>query len=362
LGGYNASSTVNAVSVVGNHAHIATNGATGNEMLSMEYRILQLPGIETPTMYAGALESATLIVNESARVNNSLYIGNGLNVGGGGVQLRGPLSVQSTSTGSLYTGLDIKNLSGTTMFSVRDDGFADALRGVTNTNGYIGQEFNDEKAAVTTDQTTWGDEGTWIADVSATTCTFRVNEDYPTASRQQITAAGIGCNMYQGIAAGDPLNYVNATGSLVRFLAKVRLDNTTNTRTYVGLLGTVAANNTTEPTEGIYFTNSGSTVWTGTINGATGQSTYIRCPAVEGAVQTGRAQYALLDITLDPGGRVRFRVDPDTSNGINFVQCGVSSASLVKSNLGIGALLSTITGFSGTAGLNVDYIRVWIAH
>ncbi len=360
VGGRELGTGLNSVVLAGKFLYLgADSQAAGNEFF-----ILDAPGIEAPSATIGSIQGSNLTITENARINNTLYIGNGLNVGRGGVNLRGPLSVQSTSTGSLYTGLDIKNLTGTMMFSVRDDGFADAFRGFNGYNGYLGEEFNDEKAAVTADNVVWGDNQSWVGDVSATTCSFAVPDDmWPTVHRSQIAgattgSAGTGCNLYMGLAAGDPMNFITSTGSWARVVSKARINTTTtSTHVWIGMFGTVAANNVNEPAQGMYFTGSGTTEWRATINPATGVSTYLRCPGAN--IQTGYGKYALFDITTESPNRVRFRVDPDTTDGIDFINCGIGDPSNVKERLGVGAVYVSRTGATGTRQLDIDYIRAW---
>jgi len=77
------------VQVVGKHAYVAD--ATGG------FLILDISGIETPSLYAGSIQANDLTITENVDVANNLYIRNGLNVGPSGIFTDGRLSIGGVS-------------------------------------------------------------------------------------------------------------------------------------------------------------------------------------------------------------------------------------------------------------------------
>ncbi|MBP7804737.1 MAG: tail fiber domain-containing protein [Candidatus Pacebacteria bacterium] len=101
------------VKVVGKYAYVAMN--TG-------LSIIDLNGIDSQGASIGSLLSETINVNENADIGNNLYVRGGLNVGIGGIQSLGSLSLSGLTTSSLAATLDVRNVAGTSLLYVRDDG------------------------------------------------------------------------------------------------------------------------------------------------------------------------------------------------------------------------------------------------
>jgi hypothetical protein len=116
VAGVDVAASANALQVSGKYAYLALSNVTGNEFM-----ILDLSGAETPTATIGTIAANSLQVTEDAQFTNSVYIGDGLKVGVGGVSSGGPLTVTTTTSGTLGA-VDIKNSAGTQLLFVRDDG------------------------------------------------------------------------------------------------------------------------------------------------------------------------------------------------------------------------------------------------
>jgi len=89
VGTYDTSGTSRVVQVVGKYAYLAD--ATGG------FLILDISGIETPSLYAGSIQTNDLTITENVDVANNLYVRNGLNVGPSGIFTDGRLSVGGVS-------------------------------------------------------------------------------------------------------------------------------------------------------------------------------------------------------------------------------------------------------------------------
>ena len=242
--------------------------------------------------------------------------------------------------------------AGAEIFAINKYGFVKTERGYVSYDGFMGEDFNDERGSVAADTTTRGDNQNWVFDEGATsTCTDIVAEGSVSFDRMTSTAAG-GCFLFMGIAAGDIQQFTNAA-NLPRMLLKIRPGRAaSDAHTWAGLsIGGTAGN--TEPTEGIYFTNAGGNTWTGRVNPASGGSTDVVCTGE--TIST--TNFAALEIIVESSTLVRFKIDSDLSNGINFVDCGTADPSGVTSNLGAGVLLGTSVATSFT--MDTDYVRVW---
>lgn len=128
IGGINYGTDVNSVVVAGKYAYLGLNSVTLNDMV-----IVDLSGIETPAASIGSLFTANLAVSDNVRFDNNAYIRNALNVGRGGIISKGPMSIQSTGTGSAKAGtgqltnaFDIRNGTGQHLFSVSENGTVQA--------------------------------------------------------------------------------------------------------------------------------------------------------------------------------------------------------------------------------------------
>jgi hypothetical protein len=251
--------------------------------------------------------------------------------------------------------INVEDDTGKEIFTVGKLGFVRSTRGFVSYDGYLGQEFNDEKAAVTADSTIWGDDQTWVAEEG--TCQWTVPEGPVSVVQQQAVAAATGCYVYPGLAAGDVMQFTSVA-NLPRVLIKMKVSAAdANNDTYAGLtvdLPARAAGGTgVEPGEGVYFTNADGGTWKGRINPASGASTDISCTGAT----ISASEYALLEIIHESSTAVRFKVDPNMSDGINPIDCGTGNPSGVTSNLGVAVMLNTGAALSTVQ--SIDYVRVW---
>jgi hypothetical protein len=246
--------------------------------------------------------------------------------------------------------IEVQTDAGTDLFAVGRFGFAYSNRGFVSYDGVMTEDFNDERASLASDSTVAGDNQTWVFD-EQTTCTMVVAEGAISFARLATATTNNGCQLHMGLAVGDVAGFTSTT-NLPKALIKIRPSAASATvDTWTGLSIDVAAG-TTEPTEGIYFTNADGTTWTGRVNPAAGGNTDVVCTGA--TVST--TQFALLELTVESSTVVRFRVDNDLSNGISFTDCGTADPSGVTNPLG--AFVKLASNVSGTT-LDTDYFRVW---
>lgn len=224
------------------------------------------------------------------------------------------------------------------------------MGGFMSLASYIGVEFARDDANITADGTqVWADSNQLGVDEN-TNCVWSVLDDTPNGiGRSTVNAANSSCLAYHSSAlANAQLEFAAANTPII--IMKVRPSNVgANDRFWMGL-SDLAQAQTTEPSNGIFFTNNNGTNWVGrTTSGGTGSTA--SC-----GVAINTAAFALLKIEVRATNDVRFYVDPDTSNGISWTSCGT-----LTTNIPSAALTSMMMNFSTTAGrnLDIDFFRVW---
>ncbi len=95
-GGVDVTFDVRSVFVSGKYAYI---GNANTASSANEFRVLDIAGIDTPTITAGAAGIGQLSVTDNARIENELTVGTALNVGLGGINTAGPVTIESILTG-----------------------------------------------------------------------------------------------------------------------------------------------------------------------------------------------------------------------------------------------------------------------
>ncbi|MBI4127654.1 MAG: hypothetical protein HY459_01140, partial [Parcubacteria group bacterium] len=113
----------------------------------------------------------------------------------------------------------------------------------------------------------------------------------------------------------------------------------------------------TDPANFIGFTNNGGSTWTGRTTSAS-TSTNVACTG--NAISTVDGVYALLMVEVRSTTNVRFFVDPNTSDGISFSECGSgSSTNIPTAALAPELIYQVRTGGTDTTRLDVDFFRAW---
>jgi hypothetical protein len=100
VGGLNEGVDVNAMFTSGKYLHIAQSTGTGND-----WRIIDIPGIDTAGATIGTIASNTIQVSEDANIANNLFVGAGLQVGTEGIYSYGPLALKGNTKGEVFNAI-----------------------------------------------------------------------------------------------------------------------------------------------------------------------------------------------------------------------------------------------------------------
>lgn len=224
-------------------------------------------------------------------------------------------------------------------------------------NSYIGEEWSRERGDVAADTAfAWGDGQAWTTDEQANNandCVFSTVDDLTNGVGRMATGDNnTTCNAYHASGTVGNLHLQFDADNLPVILMKVRPNTVdANNDLWVGLQDQTNLTTNADPTNGIFFGNNNGTTWTGFTRSA-GTSTTVACTGQ--TVST--TQFALLKAEVISTAQVRFYVDNDVSNGVNWFYCGESTANIPTASLG-----SMLKFQSATAGnsLDIDFFRVW---
>jgi len=282
-------------------------------------------------------------------------IGNGTNAN------KGKMDIMSAGNGT--TPLVIENTSGTNILEAKDMstnfGLSVDAGAFMDRNSAIQEEFNKSRNTLTADTT--GNQGSGMGDGGGwgvyenTNCTFSTVSDTINGIMRITSAlANNGCLSMMDEALRNIRGIVNAN-NLPIIMMKVRPSNVgANNNVFVGVSDTTDGQ-TTDPTNFIGFTNNGGTTWTGRTTDV-GTSTNVTCTG-----QTiSTAQFALLKVEVRANNNVRFFVDSNVSDGVNFSECGTgSSTNIPVINLAPELIYQSRTGGISGTYLDTDFFRVW---
>lgn len=294
----------------------------------------------------------TLISSPSFSVagNGSIY-GNGFNY----------FDPSSLTQATGATGLNSGGSTGGNFGGTFDSGAF-----IGNTDAYS-QEFVGSKAVSTANNQTYGDDGKWYfnnnaqanvsaQDISATGGYVRLTSG---------TTTGRGGLITEGATAGT-MDGPLAAANLPIVQMKVRISTASAADDLVfGMMNTATALTTNDPlpTNGIvFFTNnaasSGTTGWQGIIRSGGVTRAAVTCPS-PAFVTTG--QFATGRIVVINATQVRFFLDPDASNGIDFIDCGVATVTAANMPAVAMAMAMQFTQTNTTGGVTADlgYARYW---
>jgi hypothetical protein len=268
-------------------------------------------------------------------------------------------TIVMVSTGTLNI------LAGTsTALSMRylNDKFGAALNAgaFMDRNSALQEEFNKQRTAIAADTTgaagaAFGDGGGWGVYENGT-CNVTALADTVNGIMRlaKSTFGGDGCLVMMDEALNNPRSIFDAD-NLPVLLMKIRPSAIgTNTDYIYSGLGDSTDALLAAPTNFIGFGNSGSTTWVGLTRSA-GAQTQVTCTG-----QTiSTANFALLMVEVRSATDVRFFVDNDVTNGVDFVECGTGS----QTNIPTIALAPQIHWNDGagdaTTNLDVDFFRAW---
>lgn len=281
------------------------------------------------------------------------------------ISVTGTLSLtNATATILMSTSgtISINDVAGRNLLTMRDlnTNFGAALNAgaFMDRNSSIQQEFNNFRTTITADTAGvagagMGDGGGWGAYESGS-CQFTtpVDQTNGVLRLDPVTNTADGCLTMLDDAVRNIRGILNAT-NLPVMLMKMRPSATDALNfIYAGMGDASDGSPTVGPTNFIGF--SGTTTWTG-LTSSGGTDTLVQC---SGQTISTTAD-ALLMVQVRSSTDVRFFVDNDVSNGIQFTECGGGSQTNIPTiNLAPEIEYQIRTG--GVLGtLDVDFFRAW---
>ncbi len=222
-------------------------------------------------------------------------------------------------------------------------------------NSYFGEEFMRNRTSLTADTLNgWGDFQQFTTDEN-TACTWNIVNDVVNGISQQLTGAGSSCLLYHGQALANSHLVFDADNLPVILMKLYPSADSATARLWAGISDLAQAQNS-DPTNGIYFTNNtGTGDWRG-VTRRGGTSTNVECTGqtINNTV-FAIAKIEVVSSTGAGGGSVKFYIDNDTTDGINWTYCGESTT-----NIPTVGLTSMLMNYSTAAhSLYVDYFRIW---
>jgi hypothetical protein len=225
-------------------------------------------------------------------------------------------------------------------------------------NSYFSQEFNaDTSNGITADSANIGDDLNMYFDTTSTTMRYTALDGVGGFGRLTAgTTSGVGGLIGLGSAQNNlSLIFAKANLPVVQMKVRTNINNTTND-IFWGLMdqATAPTANDTKPANGIYFWNNNAAGgWQGVVRSGGADVGTVTC---SGSIST--SQFAVGRIQVESTTSVRFLMDYDVSNGVDFTDCGTVSGANPSAALGI-AIYNIHTETTGSRTVDVDYMRVW---
>ncbi|MFA6251931.1 MAG: hypothetical protein WCX74_00775 [Candidatus Paceibacterota bacterium] len=229
-----------------------------------------------------------------------------------------------------------------------------------NNTSVMSEEFNNPRntTAATADQAgTIGDYQGWTFDTSSTTATYST----PLSSTGGIMKLSFGTTSTVGSVVGmgrtvANYNAIYLKANLPVLQVKMKPSSTNDTEDYrIGFFTSttaVATASDASPTNGIYFSNENGTSWVGVVRSSGANVGTVTCP---GSIST--SQFAVGRIIVESSTAVRFFIDTDASNGVEFQNCGTVTGANPSTALAVGMMY--IHNSKTAATFEVDYFRTW---
>ena len=329
----------------------ANGGSISSNVLTLSLADITNPGLTsaaTQTFGGNKTFNNDLSVNGNSILGNAstdtvtlngstVYIPNGLDFSSDGVTPYSVLKIQNRT--QVFGGL------------VESGGFF-------GNNSYFSEEFNaDTSNAITADSAVIGDNGQMYFDTTSNNVSYTAFDGIGGFARLTFgTTSNTGALIGFG-AAGNALSSIFSKASLPVVQMKVRTNVTNATNDIVwGLMDRATAApvaNDALPNNGIFFWTNNDASWVGVVRSAGSTVGTVTC---SGTIST--TAFALGRIQVESSTSVRFLMDYDVSDGINFTDCGTVSGAGPTADLGV-ALYNMHTETTGSRQIDLDYIRAW---
>ncbi len=299
----------------------------------------------------------------------------------GGIKSYGPLTIESGesfesnnlvlksyNSGKLVLEMasaiiDI-NTSKSLTFTNANSAFGSALvaGAFIDNNSRLAEEFNmdTQNSAITADSAAIGDDASWYFDTTDTTSTFSTPTDTVNGIARMTfgTTTDVGGLIgFGGDTATNDLNsiFLKANLPIVEMKLRTNINNATNDTVWgITDQATAPTANDTLPANGLFFWHNNTTTWTGYVRSGSANVGAVTCTG--GAIST--TQFALGRIEVLSTTSVRFLMDYDVSDGVNFIECGTISGANPTAALGA-TVYNVHTETTGSQTVDVDFFRVW---
>jgi hypothetical protein len=232
-------------------------------------------------------------------------------------------------------------------------------------NSYIDEEFNAYRTTranaadyAGNQAASFGDNRGWGVYSSANNCTYgQVTNGVNGRMRIQANLANRGCMTMMDETANVPRQVISVNNSPVILMKAAPNSVGANNWLFAGIASSTAATmdgQTVTPTPFIGFTNNGGGTWTAIVTNGTGTTT-VSC-----GQSISTTAFAELMIEARSATNVRFFVDNDVTDGVNFSECG----SGIQTNIPTGLMAPYFTYQVRTGGtvntyLDADFFRAW---
>ncbi len=363
----------------GNLLNIGTITASGLETLSFTGgTALTANGAPAASATSSLIQYGAAIIGGNALANGGTYLGINSPASGAGstadlvnLQVAGTSKLRLDSGGNLYgsgfDSFDPSQLGGATTsvgnYSAGGN-FGTAFSSgafIDNTDIYA-QEFVASLASATTNNRNIGDSTNWYFNNAGAPNNQPTSQDISTTGGyMRITMAAATARsglISQGATPGVVDKPINAQ-NLPIIQVKVRPSVVRNTDDFVwgaSDTATPSTTNDTLPANGLFFWTNNSTGaggWTGVVrSGGATIGTPVVCPGgiTPNVFATGR-------IIVVNASTVRFMIDVNAADGINFQDCGTVTGALPTADLGLQMYVIQTTNTVAT--FDTDYARFW---
>ena len=228
-----------------------------------------------------------------------------------------------------------------------------------NNTSYFGEEFNNDTldTAVTADNATVGDNGTWYADTTSALWTISQGMDRVNGTLRAVsTNTAVATILFGHGQAQNVLQKIFLKANLPVVQIKFQTNNIAGTTNdyVVGISdqATAVATDNTLPAEGIYFTNNNTGNWYGVVrSGSANVGITASCGAMTTTATVFRTE--VLDAS-----NVRFLIDTNATDGIRFTDCGTVTGANPTAALGP-TVYVVQADTANDPTIDLDYFRAW---
>jgi len=344
---------------------------------------LAVTGAPNAVATSSLVQLGSAIAGGNAVTNGGTYFGINTPASGAGsaadplnVQIAGKSYLKIANDGSIHgQGFDI--------FDPTDQGGATTNIGNYTAGGNFGQavsanafinnlesyssDFIFSLASATTNNRNIGDSTNWYFNNAAAINGQVTSQDISARGgvlrMTTATTSGRGGLIAEGGTAGTLDKSLNpANLPIIQMKVSMSVARATDDFYWgMGDTATAPTANDALPTNAVYFwsnNSTGTTGWQGVVRIGNTQIGAVNCPGTitAGQFATGRIIVVSYNTTTN-AAVIRFMIDNDASDGINFLDCGTVSGTMAQTDMALEAYVIHTTNTAST--FDVDYARFW---